>query len=286
MPFKFSGPDGEPKRASRNSTANALEGRAFSRKGPAFNHFQCLGHRTCRRNDVFECKYVRILPARSPVLLIVSDLHEIRPGSPVTRFYCDRWINPFLNRSLFAGLRDVAPTAPAIVLFGAGFGAAAASQGIAAFTAVGMSGLVFAGSAQMAAVELWGDRDAWLPILLAVFAINFRHLAFGASLGGRLSGLPGTMKLPVLALLSDINWAATVTSKLKGREALLHLLGGGILLWTAWVLGTVLGVASGMSERTNERFGIDAIMPCFFVCLLVSQLRPSKSESPNGEPGE
>ena len=204
----------------------------------------------------------------------------------MTRFFCDRWINPFLNRSLFAGLRDVAPTAPAIVLFGAGFGAAAASQGIAAFTAVGMSGLVFAGSAQMAAVELWGDRDAWLPILLAVFAINSRHLAFGASLGGRLSGLPGTMKLPVLALLSDINWAATVTSKLKGREALLHLLGGGILLWTAWVLGTVLGVASGMSERTNERFGIDAIMPCFFVCLLVSQLRPSESQSPHGEPGE
>lgn len=188
--------------------------------------------------------------------------------------------------SLFAGIRDVAPTAPAVVLFGAGFGAAAASQGVSVFATVSMSGLVFAGSAQMAAVELWADRGAFLTILLAVFAINARHLAFGASLGSRLGGVPHTVKLPALALLSDVNWAATLASKLTGKNALLHLAGGGILLWLAWVLGTLLGVALGVSEQTNASLGIDAIMPCFFVCMLVSQLRGENDGLRHGEPIE
>lgn len=152
--------------------------------------------------------------------------------------------------------------------------------------AIGMSGLVFAGSAQMAAVELWADRGAFLTVLLAVFAINARHLAFGASLGSRLGGVPGRMKLPALALLSDVNWAATLMSKRSGKDALWHLTGGGIMLWVAWVLGTIFGVAMGVSQQTNEQFGIDAIMPCFFACLLIGQLRPIPTDGRHGGSNE
>lgn len=180
--------------------------------------------------------------------------------------------NLFTNGWLRAGIVDVAAAAPAIILFGAGFGAAAMSQGIGSFAAIAMSGLVFAGSAQMAALELWGEKDSFLTIVLAVAAVNARHIAFGAALGGRLNDAPAKLRLPALALLSDVNWAATLTSSLKGREALFHLLGGGLLLWAAWVAGTALGVATGMSEDTVKLLGIDALMPCFFACLIVGQL--------------
>lgn len=205
----------------------------------------------------------------------------------MSRFAFGRGVNLIASRWLRAGIVDVAPAAPAIILFGAGFGAAAISQGVDPFVAIAMSGLVFAGSAQMAALELWAEPGSVLPILIAVAAINSRHIAFGATLGSRLTGVSGKLRLPALALLSDINWAATLTSQLRGRDALFHLLGGGLLLWAAWVFGTALGVATGMTADATERLGIDALMPCFFACLVAGQWRPAKPvqrQSGEGEP--
>lgn len=185
-----------------------------------------------------------------------------------------------VNTPLRAGIVDVAPATPAILLFGAAFGAAAIAEGVNPFTAIMMSCLVFAGSAQMAAVELWAGPGSFVAVLLAVAAINARHIAFGASLGSRLAGVPDRLRLPGAAMLSDINWAATLASRLRGRDAMLHLLGGGLALWVSWVLGTALGVATGLTTASIERFGIDAMTPAFFACLLVSQLRPARRTSP------
>lgn len=195
-------------------------------------------------------------------------LHQVLQFGQVWRIKLIR------NDWLRMGIVDVAAAAPAIVLFGAGFGAAAISKGVDPFVAIAMSALVFAGSAQMAALEFWGEPGSFWPIILGVAAINARHIVFGATLGSRLAEVPGNVKLPTLALLSDINWATTLTAQLRGREALFHLLGGGLVIWAAWLLGTVLGVATGMTEEAIERLGIDALMPCFFGCLLIGQLLP------------
>ena len=267
MPFKFSGTSGRPKATSRNPLQMPWKGAPIA---------EMLRYSTCKL-------------AISAATLSGYRLHnqiscaQAQPSINFDRIdqvrnFLKGWsVGLFANGWLRTGIADATPAAPAIILFGAGFGAAAISQGVDPFIAIAMSGLVFAGSAQMAALELWAEPGSFLPILLAVAAINARHIAFGATLGGRLTGTPGRLRLSALALLSDINWAATLTSQLRGRDALFHLLGGGLMLWAAWVLGTVLGVATGMTEDTTERLGIDALMPCFFACLVVGQWLPIRS---------
>src|SRR3546814_4352109 len=53
-----------------------------------------------------------------------------------------------------------------------------------------MSTLVFAGAAQFAALDLWGTQIPLFTLMVAVFAINARHLLMGATLYPWLRKLP------------------------------------------------------------------------------------------------
>ena len=55
------------------------------------------------------------------------------------------------------------------------------------------------------------------------------------------------------------------------------LLGAGVTLYTAWVVGTVLGVAFGDVIGDPSRWGLDAAFPALFLALLVPQLRDRRS---------
>jgi predicted branched-subunit amino acid permease len=47
------------------------------------------------------------------------------------------------------------------------------------------------------------------------------------------------------------------------------LVGGGLALCSTWMIGTGLGVAFGSGISEPERFGLDAIMGCFLLAMLV-----------------
>ena len=61
--------------------------------------------------------------------------------------------------------------------------------------------------------------------------------------------------------------AATATFE-PGR-----LIGAGIVLWLAWVAGTVIGVIGGEALGDPAALGLDAAFPALFLALLVGQLR-------------
>src|SRR6056297_1451720 len=140
-----------------------------------------------------------------------------------------------------------------VVAFGAAFGLAATQKGLEPLQAVLMSATVFAGASQFAAVDMWGAEVSVLPMMAVVFAINSRHLLMGASLYPMLRDLPPGKRYSLLLLLTDANWAVSAQEHQRGKRNLEVILGGGLALWMAWIIGTWLGVYFGGlgSRRRN-----------------------------------
>jgi predicted branched-subunit amino acid permease len=172
------------------------------------------------------------------------------------------------RRDLLAGLRRMAPLSLFVIVFGLAFGVAALQQGLSGLATLLMSGLVFAGAAQFATLELWGPEIPLVPLAAITFAINARHLLMGAALYPSMRHLPPATRYASLVLLSDANWAMAIAEREPARR-LAVLVGGGVVLWLAWMLGTGLGVAFGSGIQDPERFGLDAIMGCFLLAMLV-----------------
>lgn len=167
------------------------------------------------------------------------------------------------------GIRRMAPLSLLVIVFGLAFGVAALQQGLSGLETLLMSGLVFAGAAQFGTLELWGPQIPLVPLIAITFAINARHLLMGAALYPSLRDLPTASRYLSLVVLSDANWAMAMAERRHMGQRIGILVGGGITLWLAWMLGTSLGVIFGSGITDPERFGLDAIMGCFLLAMLV-----------------
>ncbi|QCF27212.1 AzlC family ABC transporter permease [Hydrocarboniclastica marina] len=154
-----------------------------------------------------------------------------------------------------------------VMAFGAAYGLAAVQTGLAPLEATLMSTLVFAGASQFAALGMWGQEVALLPLIAVVFAINSRHLLMGASLYPMLRELSPARRYSILLVLSDANWAVAAQDYQSGRHNLEVILGGGIALWLSWVGGTLLGVYFGGLLQDPQSLGLDMVLGCFLLAM-------------------
>jgi len=172
------------------------------------------------------------------------------------------------------GMRDLLPVAVSITIFGVAFGIASHTAGIHPGIAVLMSAWVFAGAAQFAALDMWQSPVPWIPLALATFAVNARHMPLGASLYSWCAQLPPFKRYGAMVLLSDLNWAASTVAMERGERDVGHLIGGGVTLWLSWTIGTGLGVAiPGITLHDVQRFGLDLIFVAFFACTIIGLRR-------------
>lgn len=174
------------------------------------------------------------------------------------------------SRLVWAGFRHMVPIALFVMVFGAAFGLAATQKGLPQGWTVTMSALVFAGAAQFAVLDLWGPTVPVLTMALTVFAINARHLLMGATLYPWLRQLPPVRRYGVMVLVSDANWALTMQALGRSQPGWGLLLGGGLALWVFWVLGTWLGTQVGDLIADARRWGLDMVMGCFLLAMVVS----------------
>jgi 4-azaleucine resistance transporter AzlC len=170
---------------------------------------------------------------------------------------------------VWRGCRDIAPLMLAILPFGMAFGVAATQRGLDPSVAVLMSGLVFAGSSQFAALDLWGSPLAVVPVLLTTFAVNARHLLYGAALYPWLRGISAVRRFPIVAVLTDSTYVYATQAEAKGERDAGVLLGAGVLSWIVWVGSTAAGAYLGGAIADPKKFGIDVVMVVFFAASLV-----------------
>ncbi len=179
----------------------------------------------------------------------------------------------FTRRGVRDGFLRLAPLGLFALAFGLAFGAAAVERGLDVPAALLMSAAVFAGASQFAALDLWAQPLPLLSITVTVLAINARHLLLGAALSPWVNAVPLRHRVPALALMSEPNFADSQGAFRSGYTDVGILLGGGLLLWVAWVLGTAVGAAGGQVIGDLERFGLDLLMASYFAALATNEAR-------------
>ena len=175
------------------------------------------------------------------------------------------------------GFKQLLPLSLFVGAFAMAFGLAAAQVGLSNNAIIGMSALVFAGTSQFAALELWGTQVPLIPLVVTTFAINARHLLMGATLYPWLRYLPPSKRYGIMLFASDANWALAMQSFNKGERALGILFGGGLTIWLCWMLGTFLGLFFGSIIQDPETIGLDMVLGCFLLAMALGGRKDSRT---------
>jgi 4-azaleucine resistance transporter AzlC len=171
------------------------------------------------------------------------------------------------------GARAVAPLAVAVAGFGISFGLLARTGGWGWFAPILMSTTTFAGSAQFAAASILGDGGTVAAAVAAALLLNARYAPIGISVAPWLEG-PRWRRFLHAQLVVDESWA--IAARGEGRYDRRILIGAGVLLYVAWVLGTAVGAVAGRALGDPTKLGLDAAFPALFLALLVPQVRSRK----------
>ncbi|AYN96986.1 branched-chain amino acid ABC transporter permease [Pseudomonas sp. LTJR-52] len=170
---------------------------------------------------------------------------------------------------IWRGFKQLIPISLFVVVFGIAFGLAAAQSGLTNTSVVAMSTLVFAGAAQFAVLDLWGDHVPLIPMIITVFAINARHLLMGATLYPWMRTLSPAKRYGVMLVVSDANWAMSMQAFSRGQPGLGLLFGGGLALWLSWIFGSWLGLRFGSAIHDPVGLGLDMVMGCFLLAMVI-----------------
>ena len=177
----------------------------------------------------------------------------------------------FTLLSAWRGAVRILPLAAFVIPFGIAFGAAATAKSIPSSIAIFMSAAMFAGASQFAILGQWAAPLPLLTLVLIVLAVNARHVLLGAALAPWLLEVPILGRLAALAVLSDANFAQTMTARQHGELDAGTLFGGGCVLWLVWIVGTAIGSLGGSFLGDTARYGFDAVMITYFTAVVVGQ---------------
>lgn len=122
-------------------------------------------------------------------------------------------------------------------------GSMAIHAGLSFYKALAMSGIVFAGAAQLVSLSMVMEGASLLTIYVTIFFLTAQHFIYALTLRNDVSILPLSKRLTLGFLLTDELFAVSVPNEknilntYSSRSLLLFILGGfslvGILLATA-----------------------------------------------------
>jgi 4-azaleucine resistance transporter AzlC len=167
-------------------------------------------------------------------------------------------------------VREALAIAIAVGAFGVAFGVFASDTGLSLAQALAMSGLVYAGSAQLAAVGVAADGGTGAAAVLAGLLLSARNIAFGVALAPLMPRRLGR-RLAASQLIIDQSAAVALSQPEPARARRAFWLTG---LWVLalWLAGTAAGW--GLTDAVDiEAVGLDAAIPAVFVALLVPRMR-------------
>ncbi|MFT6225555.1 MAG: putative branched-subunit amino acid permease [Paracoccaceae bacterium] len=175
-----------------------------------------------------------------------------------------------------AGLLSAVPFLFVVSPFSMLFGVVGTEAGLSIAEVAGFSLLVFAGAAQLTAVQLMTDEAPTVIILLTGLALNLRMAMYSASLTPWLGKASLKMRVGLAYLLVDQTYAASLARyEDKPDMALGHRIAFYIGISTPliifWNIFTLIGAHIG--QGIPPEYALDFAMPIAFLALVVPALR-------------
>jgi len=167
-----------------------------------------------------------------------------------------------------AALRAVVPAIASMVPFALLIGFLAREAGLSTAEAFLMSATVFAGSAQLIALDLWSWPVPVASLALTAFIVNARHILMGAALMPHAAGWRRRHAYPALYFLADEIWALAM-ARAGGRPLRLSYYVALVApFYLTWISMTTLGHIMGAAIRDPARYGFDFAFTAIFLVIL------------------
>lgn len=179
------------------------------------------------------------------------------------------------SRTAFlAGIRDQAPGVLGNIPFGLITGATASAAGIDPLLAIAMSIIVFAGAAQLVAIQLISEGAPGAMIVLAALVVNLRMMMYSAAVAPFFAHLNLRWKVLIGYLLTDHAFAL-MTARFRPDDPNPHkrwyYLGAGSLMWTVWQIALAIGVFIGVQVPAS--WSLEFLIPLMFIALVAPALK-------------
>ncbi len=159
------------------------------------------------------------------------------------------------------GFKALLPAAPGIAAWGLMTGVAMTKAGLSLTETIAMGILVFAGSAQLAALPLLLAGAPMWVVLATAFCVNLRFVVFSAHLRPYLMHMPLPERLFRGYLCADLTYmlftqrfAAPAPDEAGRREQAAFLWGNSSCNWLSWSLPSMLGVA--LAQVIPQQWGL------------------------------
>ena len=169
------------------------------------------------------------------------------------------WRHPEFAR----GARDMVGISLGIAAWGLVTGVAMAKSGLPLPLAVLMSLLVFAGSAQLAALPLIiTGAPVWMVWAIAL-CVNLRFVIFSAQWRPYFAHLPRWQRMRLGYFTADLNYVVFMSRFAQPRpspEQLPYFWGGVSVNWLSWQLPTLAGLLLADAIPTEWGFGFAGIL--------------------------
>ncbi len=172
-------------------------------------------------------------------------------------------------KGVLTGARRTLPIALSVCAYGLVFGVLAQQAHLSILEVLLMSGLVYAGSAQLIVLSLWSMPLPIATILFTTLIVNLRNVLLGVAISPWFLRIPRLKAYASIFFLADENWALTMGEFDKGKRNAAFLLGSGLVLYVAWLSSTVIGRILGDVVHDPVRFGLDFAFTAVFLSLLV-----------------
>lgn len=194
------------------------------------------------------------------------------------------------------GVKGVLPILLGVIPFGMIYGVLAIGAGLPVSIAQAMSSVVFAGSAQFVATQLFRVGTPGVVIVLTMIIVNLRHVLYSASLAPSLKHLNWKWKGLLAYLLTDEAYAVAIMhyssppappntrwggagspGGMGGPSPHLHwyVLGAGLGLWLTWQISTAVGIVLG--AQIPSAWALDFTLALTFIALVVPALKDRPS---------
>ena len=172
------------------------------------------------------------------------------------------------------GVNACLPICVSVAVYGVAFGVLAVQAGLEVWMVALMSGAVYAGASQFAALQFWHAPLAVGTIILAVFVINLRLVLITGSLASTFRDVPPGRALAAMFFAADENWALTMAEAGRGHAGPAFYLGTGLVLYVTWFCSTLAGAAAGSVILIDPAsYGIDFVFTAVFIALIVGMWR-------------
>lgn len=167
-----------------------------------------------------------------------------------------------LSREPFSqGMRAILPSLPGVIAWALATGIAMAKSGLTVWQAVAMSLLVYAGSAQLAALPLLMAGVSLWTVLLTAAIVNLRFVVFSAVLQPHFKSLSFLRRLAIAYTAVDITFILfdkrfqdeSDNTSLSDKEA--YYYGLAWLNWLAWHGAAIIGIV--FAQSIPDKWGME-----------------------------